>query len=311
MQLSADLRPERLSSFHYLTSNCFSCHCSRSALLLLSLLAVNKNLLKKMCVAGNNKSKRKVSPKKNEPSKAQKLTNNLVEVDIKTMKKPDLILYCEKILLENHQLSEEKRNLIANNQKQIDEIENLKKNNIELKEKCANTPVFLCGDCDYVAECVHDFNDHTHSPENFDDSDLDMDNFKCYFCDEAMAEKSEVMRHTKLIHTSNTQHCNNFLEGNCYYGENCWFLHSDRLKDSKEEFQCKFCELEFKTKNILMKHMKTNHIQHVSHCKNEETFCKYGFTKCWFIHKENIENAFKIARNIEPNINQNSIRNDI
>ena len=56
-----------------------------------------------------------------------------------------------------------------------------------------------------------------------------------------------------------------------------------------------------------MKHMKTNHIQHVSHCKNEETFCKYGFTKCWFIHKENIENAFKIARNIEPNINQNSI----
>ena len=35
-----------------------------------------------------------------------------------------------------------------------------------------------------------------------------------------------------------------------------------------------------------------------------------NLTKCWFIHKENIENAFKIARNIEPNINQNSIGKD-
>ena len=53
-----------------------------------------------------------------------------------------------------------------------------------------------------------------------------------------------------------------------------------------------------------MKHMKNEHIQYVPQCKNEKSTCNYGADKCWFNHKENIEIAYKIARN--SNLNQNS-----
>ena len=45
----------------------------------------------------------------------------------------------------------------------------LETNTSELKG--ANTEVYLCGDYDYVANCMNDFNDHRHSPEGFDDYD--------------------------------------------------------------------------------------------------------------------------------------------
>ena len=34
------------------------------------------------------------------------------------------------------------------------------------KQKGANTEVFLCCDCDYIADCIHDFNNQTHSPDS-------------------------------------------------------------------------------------------------------------------------------------------------
>ena len=30
----------------------------------------------------------------------------------------------------------------------------------QLNSKCANSSVCLCGECDYLANCVHDFNIH-------------------------------------------------------------------------------------------------------------------------------------------------------
>ena len=109
---------------------------------------------------------------------------------------------------------------------------------------------------------------------------------------------SEVMAHNKLNHTSNVQYCKHFLEGVCHYGENCWFVHSDILKNSKPGIKCKFCEEKFRTKNSLKEHMKEIHIISISKCKNENE-CKYGPRKCRFTHKENIKIAYENAKNEE------------
>ena len=71
----------------------------------------------------------------------------------------------------------------------------------------------------------------------------------CRFCDESFVTFSEVMKHSKLIHTNNVQHCYNFLENICLYGDDCWFIHSESHQVSEPSFKCKFCEQKFKTKN--------------------------------------------------------------
>ena len=57
-----------------------------------------------------------------------------------------------------------------------------------------------------------------------------------------------------------------------------------------------FCEETFKTKYHLMRHKKIRHVEKVKMCLNDEKHCKYGFEKCWFIHSENIEEAYKSAK---------------
>ena len=252
-----------------------------------------------MSTAGTSNLKRKVTPnKKNEENmKASKIKNKTEEthVDLKSMKKIDLVSYCENLLSQNKDLMAKNETLIEMKDKHIDEINNLKNSVKELKEKCSNTPVYLCGDCDYVADCIHDFTDHTHSPDDFNQSDLSY--FQCNFCEETFDSISEVMNHNKQLHTSHVQHCHKFLEDECYYGDKCWFLHSENHRNSSSDFQCRHCDSKFKTKTKLMKHMKTNHIQYVSQCKNETKKCKYGPEKCWFTHTENIEQAYKEAKN--------------
>ena len=63
--------------------------------------------------------------------------------------------------------------------------------------------LYHCGECDYIADfVVHDWNDHTHTPE-----DLHNDDFPCKFCDESFETMPDIMRHNKLVHTSLIQHC--------------------------------------------------------------------------------------------------------
>ena len=82
----------------------------------------------------------------------------------------------------------------------------------------------------------------------------------------------------------------NNLDNVCLYGNSCWFLHSERLKNAEPEVSCNFCEQKFRTIGILREHMKKNHTQMVSICKNESN-CKFGQSKCWFLHAHDIENA--------------------
>ena len=149
--------------------------------------------------------------------------------------------------------------------------------------------VYMCGDCDYIADCIHDFNDHTHSP------DEDHEDFSCNFCNENFQTLGEVMKHNKAIHTSSVQHCRQYLENDCSFGKNCWFLHWESFKNSDPSFKCNFCEQKFRTQNAFREHMKIFHIENVSNCKNENE-CKFGPRKCWFIHQENIDIAYQNAK---------------
>ena len=163
--------------------------------------------------------------------------------------------------------------------------------------KNSNKEIYLCGDCDYVAECMHDFNDHTHTPHQEENSSL----FTCKFCDERFETLSEVMTHNRLMHTSNVQHCKQFLENSCFYGDNCWFIHSETFRNSDPTFDCNHCELKFRSQNVLREHTKLLHTQFVFNCKNED-ICKSGPKKCWFVHKEDIDIAYKNAKS-EAQIN--------
>ena len=163
--------------------------------------------------------------------------------------------------------------------------------------KNSNKEIYLCGDCDYVAECMHDFDDHTHTPHQEENSSL----FTCKFCDERFETLSEVMTHNRLMHTSNVQHCKQFLENSCFYGDNCWFIHSETFRNSDPTFDCNHCELKFRSQNVLREHTKLLHTQFVFNCKNED-ICKFGPKKCWFVHKEDIEKAYKNAKS-EAQIN--------
>ena len=78
----------------------------------------------------------------------------------------------------------------------------------------ASKDVYLCGDCDYLADCIHDFNDHTHSSDVLGSHDKSLFNWN--FCDESFGTLQEVMKHNKMIHTSSVQHCKQFLENICF-----------------------------------------------------------------------------------------------
>ena len=71
----------------------------------------------------------------------------------------------------------------------------------------------MCGDCNYIADCIHDFNDHTHSPDEENENSF----LTCNFCDESFETLPEVMIHNKAIHASSVQHCEKYLENGCFF----------------------------------------------------------------------------------------------
>ena len=80
------------------------------------------------------------------------------------------------------------------------------------------------------------------------------------------------------------------------YGENCWYIHDQSLKESDATIKCNFCEDKFKTKYHLMHHKKIKHVDKVKMCMNEKKECIFGSDKCWFLHSENIEDEYNIAK---------------
>ena len=249
-----------------------------------------------------------------------------MEPNLKALKKEDIIAHFNTLQANFNNLEKKNKDLEEENKTHIEAISlleetvkilqeqaNKRKKDKDTKEmatdtselKSANTEVYLCGDCDYVANCMHDFNDHTHSPEGFEDYDDTL--FTCNFCDESFKTLSEVMKHKKDIHTSSVQHCKQYLESICFFGNSCWFIHSESMRNSEPSHGCNFCEEKFRTQNALRGHMKLLHLQFVPKCKSEND-CKFGPRKCWFIHQQNVEIAYKNAkRKIQPNNDNDEI----
>ena len=246
--------------------------------------------------------KRKVnaSGAKIEPPKKALKKNELLEQFTALQEEFTTIKEENRILLEKQKrfdsIETENRELIENQKKHLEAINLLEETVTVLQNKKIDTEkdVYICGECEYLADCVHDFNEHTHSQ---DDMEIEENlKFNCRFCDETFEALAEVMQHNKVSHTSNVQDCINYLENGCWYGDKCWFLHRESLKNSEPSFKCKFCEQKFRNRNLLSDHMKMLHIQYVPKCKSEGE-CKFYSRKCWFVHQEDIEIAYLNAKN--------------
>ena len=241
-------------------------------------------------------------------------SDSKIEPNMKALKKDDIIakfnaLQANFEILEkkNGDLEKEKKthleaiNLLEETVRILEKQANVStvdKKTIEIQTetsdlKVSNTEVFLCGDCDYIADCMHDFNDHTHSSDSLEDQENSL--FKCNFCDQSFGTLLEVMKHNKAVHPSSVPHCKEYLDNTCFFGNSCWFHHSESLRNSEPAFRCNFCEQKFRTQNSLREHMKLMHFQFVAKCKYENE-CKFGQKKCWYTHQENIEIAYKNAK---------------
>ena len=227
------------------------------------------------------------------------------KASLQNMKKPDLLKYCKELEVKFEKLQEYNKTLTREKEDDKNNIIQLKEslNVLELKIKVLQQQEenfkYHCGDCDFETDCVHCFGDHDHEDDDANEQVLQIMSFKCYFCEETFSTKACVMRHTKLIHCDKVSHCLNFLDGTCSFGERCWFLHDERFKDSEPTFKCNFCDSRFLTKLKLMNHKKLIHIDSVSKCSKDN--CIYGAEKCWFVHAENIEQAFEIAKTVTTN----------
>ena len=201
-------------------------------------------------------------------------------VNLKDMKKIDLIKHCEAIQTLNEQLVEENNRLKVEIEENKSAIENLHRKITKLESNQKDE--YGCPDCDFIANCIHDHEDHSHSPLEFE----------CYYCNGRFETRHMVMVHTKVRHKESVPHCANYIENSCSFGENCWFIHEESQKEASATIKCNFCEKMFKTKHQLMRHKKITHVEKVKMCQNEKQKCIYGYEKCWFLHRENIEDAY-------------------
>ena len=100
------------------------------------------------------------------------------------------------------------------------------------------------------------------------------------------------MNHRKATHPSNKK-CRNFPDGNCTWGKDCWYVHSEDLMEvdetsEKEEQKhvCYICQFQYETKDTLKKHKKKEHTSTVQKCqKYLENKCERSEESCWFIHE--------------------------
>ena len=133
---------------------------------------------------------------------------NTLQANFEIIEKRNIVLEKKTIDLEQKNKSHiEAIQLLEATVKILEEQANLRKDDEKTKEKIPKdtskiegpkSEVYLCGDCDYVADCIHDFNDHTHSP----DEDHENSPFTCNFCSESFQSLAEVMNHNKAIHGS-------------------------------------------------------------------------------------------------------------
>ena len=94
----------------------------------------------------------------------------------------------------------------------------------------------------------------------------------CDFCGENFQRKGDLMLHMKKDHLLSVSLCINFLEGNCPFSENCWFVHAESGETfTTNDYQCNFCDKKFNSLSKFMKHIKLEHEMNVTPCAHALT----------------------------------------
>ena len=106
---------------------------------------------------------------------------NTLQASFDIIEKRNAVLEKQTIDLEQKNKSHiESIQLLEETVKILEEQANLRKDDKKIKENEKVTEVYLCGECDYIADCIHDFNEHTHSPDEDHENSL----FTCNFCND-------------------------------------------------------------------------------------------------------------------------------
>ena len=139
---------------------------------------------------------------------------------------------------------------------------------------------YEAGACDFKENCLF----------KHEKRELNLEIFKCKFCDKNFPSRKELMKHNKAYHLESVSHCWNYEAGTCEFKDNCWFKHENRelyeIRDQKdpEMFQCKFCDDNFLHRKYLMKHNKERQIETLKPCCNFEAGACNLKENCWFKH---------------------------
>ena len=101
------------------------------------------------------------------------------------------------------------------------------------------------------------------------------------------------MNHKREDHPSTIQNCRYFMQGNCGFGKDCWYNHNqyESCKPTSQqilkEFKCHLCSNIFKSKQEIMKHRKTGHIEKISDCVNNKNgWCRFSAKEYLYKHSK-------------------------
>ena len=161
---------------------------------------------------------------------------------------------------------------------------------------------YNCDDCAFQAVNRLELKKHTqvtrHNPSDFKE--------ECYTCKKEFSSYWVLMNHRKEEHPSSKK-CRYFQLDQCRFdADTCWYKHNteERNVSFQARITCDHCEVVFKEKSDLRKHMKSSHAEKVSNCRSfMQGSCELN-DFCWFNHVvQNKEDVLK--RSKEANINEN------
>ena len=120
--------------------------------------------------------------------------------------------------------------------------------------------------------------------------------FPCTMCGDSFNSKWYFKNHVRDNHSQAKEICKHFQEGRCKFPrEECWSSHQEAII-SNSEFECHTCRQIFSTKNIMMKHRKSNHP--TKQCNNFfKGSCKNSDEECWYMHKIQVFHQARVTRN--------------
>ena len=250
-------------------------------------------------------------------SKIGKRKNDISELKIeppkKSMKKDELLAQYNFLLKLFNDVREENKILQQNQKKSEVEIENLKQKLLaEVDQKVilensdkehvnvsVQTEMITCEECESPAEDIYDLVDHMHREHPLENYQFD---WRCEHYEKGFHEQKRLLLHIQYEHNETNKVCRHFLEGNCFFGNECWYSHE---KDREiKQIKCMFCDCSFESKSALMSHRKKAHPSRVKQCRNNENgMCQHG-PNCWYNHDLEMifdEEHIQIDKNPENN----------